>query len=219
MKGRDYMESRAIKIKASRSNKISMKIIPGHFATNHSHINYYIDLTRIKTSQIMATEAAKILAEQYVNTTPVETIVCIDGVEIIGGFLATELTSSGYMSMNSNNDISVVTPEYNSSGQMIFRDNLQPLVWNRQVVLLVASTTTGKTIKRSLECIKYYGGKMQGISAIFSAINDIEGIPIDSIFTKADIPNYTSNDFKNCPECKNHQKIDAIVNSYGYSKL
>ena len=213
------MESRAIKIKASRSNKISMKIIPGHFATNHSHINYYIDLTRIKTSQIMATEAAKILAEQYVNTTPVETIVCIDGVEIIGGFLATELTSSGYMSMNSNNDISVVTPEYNSSGQMIFRDNLQPLVWNRQVVLLVASTTTGKTIKRSLECIKYYGGKMQGISAIFSAINDIEGIPIDSIFTKADIPNYTSNDFKNCPECKNHQKIDAIVNSYGYSKL
>ena len=52
------MESRAIKIKSPKNSKISIKVIPGHFATNHSHINYYIDMTSIKHRHAMAYEAA-----------------------------------------------------------------------------------------------------------------------------------------------------------------
>lgn len=213
------MESRTIKIKAKKNNEIVMKIIPGHFATNHSHINYYIDLTRIKTGQYMAKKAAHTLAKRYVNNTPVETIICLDGCEIIGGFLAAELSDSGLVSMNSNTDISIVTPEFNSNGQMIFRDNIQPLIRDRHIILLVASATTGKTIRRSMECIKYYGGTMHGISAIFSAIDNIDGKEIDAVFSLEDVPDYTTYAFHECVECKEHRKIDAIVNSYGYSRL
>ena len=102
---------------------------------------------------------------------------------------------------------------------MIFRDNIQQMIWQKNILLLVASATTGKTINRSLECIKYYGGNVVGISAIFSAITEMGGVHIDTIFTPEDVPNYQTYSFKDCPDCQQKRKIDAIVNSYGYSKI
>ena len=93
------------------------------------------------------------------------------------------------------------------------------MVWGKRVLLLVASATTGKTINRSLECIKYYGGNVVGIAALFSAITEKQGIRVDAIFTQDDIPNYRTYPFEECPDCREKKKIDAIVNSYGYSKI
>lgn len=212
------MEKRSIQISSRADNRVAINIIPGHFATNHSHINYYIDMTSVKCQMRTAREAGMLMAGEY-HTTPIDTIICMDGCEIIGSFLARELTKTGAVSMNSGNDISLVTPEFNSNGQIIFRDNIQRMIWNKNVLLLIASATTGKTINRSLECIKYYGGKIAGISAIFSAIDEQQGIPVHALFTVEDIPDYHSYSFTECPDCKEHRKIDAIVNSYGYSKI
>ena len=82
------MESRAIKIKSPKNSKISIKVIPGHFATNHSHINYYIDMTSIKHRHAMAYEAAATMPTEYENNTMVKTIVCMDGCEVIAVFFA-----------------------------------------------------------------------------------------------------------------------------------
>lgn len=212
------MEDRAINIKSKKNHNLEIRAIPGHFATNHSHVNYYVDLTAMKYCQRTAKEAGKEMAMKY-NTTSIDSIICMDGCEIIGGFLADELTSNSLRSMNGNQDIFVITPEYNSNGQMIFRDNLQPMVTEKHILLLLASTTTGKSINRSLECIKYYGGEVVGISAIFSAIDQMQNVPIYSIFRAEDIPNYHTYPFKECPDCSNRIKIDAIVNSFGYSKI
>ena len=212
------MEKRSIQIKSRADSRVSITIIPGHFATNHSHINYYIDMTGIKCQMRMAREAGILLSGRYLAT-PIDTIICMDGSEIIGGFLARELTKTAALSINSGKDISIVTPEFNGNGQIIFRDNTQPMIWNRSVLLLVASATTGKTINRCLECIKYYGGKVSGIAAIFSAISEKQEIKIDALFTSDDLPDYHSYNFTDCPDCKEHRKIDAIVNSYGYSKI
>ena len=43
------METRMYKIPAKADREVRLKVIPGHFATNHSHINNYIDLTTLKT--------------------------------------------------------------------------------------------------------------------------------------------------------------------------
>ena len=52
---------------------------------------------------------------------------------------------------------------------------------------------------------------------MFSTIRESNDLPVNAIFTEEDIPNYHS-----MPSwvqmCKNKQKIDAIVNSYGYSE-
>lgn len=212
------MEKRAIRIESRADSRVAINVIPGHFATNHSHINYYIDMTGIKSQLSMARHAGNHLASKYFGT-PIDTIICMDGCEIIGGFLARELTRNGSISINSGNEIFLVTPEFNSNGQIIFRDNIQRMVWNKRVLLLVASATTGKTINRSLECIKYYGGIVSGISAIFSFITEKQGVPVEALFTQEDVPDYCSWTFVDCPECKEHRKIDAIVNSYGYSKI
>ena len=214
------MEKRKQIITAKKSKRVSIEIIPGHFATNHSHINYYIDMTKVKCVQSMATRAAKVLAQKYVNNTQVDAIICMEGCEMIGGFMASELAMNGVGSINAKRDIAVIRPEVNINGQMVFQDNVQPMVWNKNVVLLVASATTGKSINRSVECIKYYGGNIVGISAIFSnSDHSIDDREIDSIFKKEDLPNYCTYAFKDCPDCKKKRKIDAIVSSSGYSKL
>lgn len=212
------MESRAIQVHCVHNREIVLKLIPGHFATSHSHVNYYLDMTGIKHRHKIAKLAAEVMAQHYVNSVPVDTIVCMDGCEVIGTFLAEELSKAGISSMNVGTDINVITPEY-PNGQLLFRDNVQDMMWNRNILLLVASATTGKTINRSFECIRYYGGKIVGTSAIFSAISEIGGVKVNSIFTSGDLPNYCTYPVLDCPYCKSGQKIDAIVNSYGYSRI
>ena len=85
------MEEAAMKVYSQYNNMLSVKIIPGHFATNHSHINYYMDMTTLKTRQSMAMSAAKGIVHEYVTSTIVDTIVCMDGTEVIGAYLAEEL--------------------------------------------------------------------------------------------------------------------------------
>lgn len=214
------MENRIIKVNASMNNKIVLKIIPGHFATNHSHINYYLDMTTMKSRQNEAMQIAKSMKDYYnILDTVIDTIICMDGCEVIGAFLAQELSNAGILSMNLHKTMYIISPEFDANGQMIFRDNLKLAVEGKNVIMLVASATTGKTIRRSLECISYYGGKIQGISAIFSAVEEINGYHIDSIFTEKDVPSYGTYSAVDCPYCKKKIKIEAIVNSFGYSKL
>ena len=212
-------EHQAMKVYSKYNNMVSINVIPGHFATNHSHITHYIDMTTLKSRQSMARAAAKSIASEYMSSTVVDTIVCMDGTEVIGSYLAEELTDSGIMSMNQHKAIYVVTPEFNSVGQMIFRDNLQPMIKGKHILFLLASATTGRTVERSLECVSYYGGIVAGISAIFSANEEIAGQKIHTLFQIEDIPEYKTYPQNACPHCQAGQKIEAIVNSYGYSKL
>ena len=48
-----------------RRGNVALKIARGHFATNHSHINYYIDITDQKVRLSSAKAVAKALASQY----------------------------------------------------------------------------------------------------------------------------------------------------------
>lgn len=213
------METRIQEIRSRGSKDIRMSIIPGHFATSHSHVNYYVDLTGIKNRLKMARAAAEQLAVYYQSNTPVDTILCMEGTETIGAFLAETLARSNQVSMNAGKDIAILTPEINSNGQMIFRDNLQKMVWNKNVLLLIASASTGKTIRRLVECLQYYSGRLIGVAALFSAIGETAGLTVRSVFSQEDIPHYRTLSPTDCEMCRAGQKIDAIINSYGYSKV
>lgn len=214
------IENRIVKYYSRKDPNIALKVIPGHFATNHSHLNNYLDMTTMKTRANEAERIAIAMKDYYnVMGKPIDTIVCLDGCEVIGAFLASELSRAGVLSMNAHKTIYVVTPEFNSNGQMIFRDNLKPEVQGRNVLLLLASATTGKTIRNSIECIQYYGGTLQGISAIFSAVDSINGHRIDALFRAEDIPNYHAYSHHECPMCQNGERVEALVNGYGYSVL
>ena len=86
-------------------------------------------------------------------------------------------------------------------------------------ILTVLSVTTGFTAKRSIEAIEYYGGKVSGVAAIYRAVDEVAGYPVKSVYSVQDLPDYRSYDYHDCPYCKAGKKVDALVNSFGYSSL
>ena len=203
----------------NRRGGVPLRVAQGHFATNHSHINYYVDITFHKTRLSEAKAMAKQLVTRFKTTTMVDTILCLDGTAVIGTCLAEELTDSGFKTLNRHNTIYVLEPEYNANSQMIFRDNVKPLIKGKNVLVLMASLTTGFTAKRSIEAIGYYGGYVAGVAALYSAVNNTGEYPVASVYALEDIPGYASYDYRECPYCKAGQKIDALVNSFGYSGI
>ena len=203
----------------TQRNDTPLRFARGHFATNHSHINYYVDITFHKTRLSEAKAIAKALVPSFDSTTIVDTILCLDGTAVIGTCLANELTKGGFQSINRHQTIYVVEPEYNANSQMIFRDNIKPMIKGKHVLVLMASLTTGFTAKRSIEAIGYYGGYVAGVAAMYSAAREMGGYPVASVFTLEDLPGYASYDSRECPYCKAGVPIDALVNSFGYSAL
>ncbi|MCL1823855.1 MAG: orotate phosphoribosyltransferase [Oscillospiraceae bacterium] len=212
------METRTIEIISSKNENIKIGIIPGHFATNHSHVNYYVDMTSLRKRFKMSMEAAKVFTEDF-SGTPVDTIICLEGTQVIGAFLAQQLSESTLVSVNSGNDINVITPELDSNNQFIFRDNTQGMIWNKNVLLLISSASTGRTIERCIECLTYYSGNLAGVAALFSAIDEMNGIPVKAIYHKGDLPDYESYSPAECAMCRDKRKVDAIINDHGYSKI
>ena len=213
------MEDRMYKVFSPNDSKVAMKVIPGHFVTTHSHITHYVDMTTLRARQNEAEAAARILARKYANNTPVDSIICLNGCEVIGAYLAQELTKSGIMCLNAHQTIYVTSPEQDINGQMIFRDNSKIMVEGKNVLILSTSITTGVTLDKAIDSVEYYGGRVRGIASIFSFISKARGIEVNSVFDAKDLKGYASYDAKDCPMCKAKQKIDAIVNGYGYSKM
>ena len=202
-----------------RHGSAPLRVAHGHFATNHSHINYYVDITYQKTRLSEARDSAQQLVSHFLNNTPVDTILCLDGTAVIGTCLADELTKSGFQTINEHQTIYVLEPEYNANSQIVFRDNNVGMIRGKHVLVLMASVTTGYTAKRSLEAIGYYGGTPAGVAAIYSAVKEVGGLPVRSVYDVNDLPGYASYDYRECPFCKAGKKLDALVNSFGYSAL
>lgn len=206
------------KISCRLNRNLTVTAHSGHFATRHSHNSHYIDITQLKHRHMSARSAAMELAG-LVMLKNVDTIVCLDGSEMVGGFLARHLAKKELLALNSDKNINVITPEYDSNNQLIFRDNLLPMVKDQDVLILISTVNSGKTIRRTLECVEYYGGKVQGITAIFSTATHIGELPIYALFTPDDIPDYKTSAPECCMMCAEGQKITALANSYGLSRL
>ena len=208
-----------IKIPCKSNANVVLDAIPGHFVTPNSHVNYFLDMTNLKYKLNEASATAKALSEQITVTTVVDTIVCIDGCEIIGAFLAEDLTKAGTYSMNSRSTIHIITPEFTNSNQLMFRENFVPMIKDKNVLLLLSSATTGKTILKAAQILGYYGATISGISAVFSAANSVMGIPIKSLFSISDIADYKTYAPEDCTLCKEGVVIDALANGFGYSRI
>ena len=190
------MAMNLVKLPTGKPN-LQLRVSKGHYATSHSHINYYIDVTLTKFRLSEARAAAAELVRAYKSTTIVDTILCLDGTEVIGACMASELTKAGYTNMNAHQTIYVVTPEHTTGSQLLFRENTAPMI----------------------EAIRYYGGDPAGIAAIFASVKECAGYPVASIFDPHDLPDYETYDAHSCPWCRQGKKIDALVNSFGYSSL
>jgi len=200
-----------------RSRAISVSVIRGHFATENSHVNYYINLNEAKDRLRMSKAVASELAARY-DMISVDTILCLDGTKLIGAYIADEISKRRNV-INSGLDISIIQPERSKGGYLIFRENNQDMIENKNVLMLVSSISTGQTVYNALECVQYYGGYPAGVCALFSVVPEIHGQEVNAIFTNEDITDYRSYSPESCEMCAAGQKIDAVVNAFGFSRL
>lgn len=198
---------------------IVMDVHPGHFTTNHFHLSHYLDLDNLKTNASLAKKVAKELALPYLATTLVDTIVCMEGTELIGAYLAEELTEMGTREINSGRDLYVVKPMSNVHRQLTFQSNIQQLISGHRVLLLVASISSGTTLRAALELLNYYGAELVGVSTLFTTRPKDIDREVNHLFTKDDIPGYKMYKIKDCDLCQTGRKLDAIIIQGGYTTL
>lgn len=207
-----------LKIKTSNKN-LFLRVEKGHFASNHLHSNYYIDVAAQKSRLSEAKAVSQKLCEGYkYSTTIVDTILCLDGTEVIGTCLADTLVKNDFININAHQTIYVVTPEMNG-GQLLFRDNIVPMIRDKHVIILAVSVASGSTVQSAIEAVNYYGGQTVGVAALFSTKEEIDGHKINSVFNPSDLEDYFAVPAHDCPLCKKGQKLDALINSHGFSKL
>ena len=206
-------------VSLSRNPSIVMNVYPGHYTTNHFHLSHYLDLDNLKTNVSLAKKVAKELAIPYVASTLVDTIVCMEGTELIGAYLAEELTGKSTTAINWNKDIYVVKPMNNVNRQLTFPSNIQNLISDHRTLLLISSVSSGTTLRSAIECLNYYGADLVGISALFTTEPEGLDYEVDYLFTKDDIPNYKMYKIKDCDLCKSGRKLDAIIIQGGYTNL
>lgn len=197
---------------------VNLRVARGHFATRHSHINYFIDVTRQQSCLRDAEAVARELAQKQLAYTMVDTILCMDGTRVIGTCLAQQLTQ-GARSVNAGKDINILRENLTSNGQLIFRENAHFMLKDKNVLILMASITTGGQVEKGMRCVKYYGGKVAGVAAIYSYLKEIDGVGITSLFDTTHLPGYASYSPEECPLCKKGQEVDAVVDKFGYSSL
>lgn len=206
-----------VTVSAKGNRQIKLNIYPGHYATSHAHVDNYFSMTDVRTNCSMAEKAAAELAD-YFRYTRVDTVISLEYTQVIGAFLARSLSEGG-RDVNSGTEIHVVTPQINSSNQLTFPSDMQPYVTDKNVLLLLSTVSTGRSLARAAECIRYYGGKLAGIAAIFSAIEESGGFPVRSIFKRDDLSSYNSYRSDECPLCRSGRKIDGFVTTGGYTEI
>ena len=210
------MNEDIITIPLERNPSISVNMIPGHYATSHSHRTHYLAVNHLKTSALLAREVARELAAPYLSNANVETIVCMEETEVIGAYLAEVLLKPGLSVKNVGRDIKVVTPILNINKKLTFQTDTMELINNRNIILLLSSVTGGSTLRAALEALNYYRGRVLGISALFNAYPEGQEQKINSLFTGENLPGYELYKPADCPLCKAGQKIDAIIVRDGY---
>lgn len=205
---------------STKRKNLFLSVAVGHFAGSNSHSNYFIDVVSQKSCLSEARAVAKELcSDYYYDIIPVDTVVCLDGTEVIGACLADRLSKAEISNVNSQKSIYVVTPETTSSGQFLFRDNIAPMIKGKNVIVLAVSVASGKTVENGIDAVRYYGGTVAGVAAIFSTDTECRNVAVNSVFDPKDLPNYQIYPAHDCPMCKAGQKVDALINSHGYSKL
>ena len=200
------MEPRFYKIPVCVGD-VSLNVAKGHFATRNSHTNYFVDVTSQQSCIRDAEAAAQQLAQRLTQHLMVDTC------------LAQKLTQGGFRSINAGREIYVLREHLGTNGKLIFRDNARPMLEGKNILLLLASVTTGGTVRKGIECIEYYKGSVVGIAAIYSHLKEIDGVAITSLFDTNDLPGYASYLPEECPMCRDKQELDAVVDKFGYSAL
>ncbi|MCL2406333.1 MAG: hypothetical protein FWC95_00235 [Defluviitaleaceae bacterium] len=206
-------------ISLEKNPLISIRVTRGHFTTNMSHYNHYLDMGQLKFNALIAKDVAREFAIPYVNTTLIDTIFCMERTEVIGAFLAQELMTDGICVVNSEQRIYVLTPVTGADNKLLLPDNRVDKLSGKNVLLLMASITSGVMVETALDCINYYGGNLVGVSTILMTKPRENLDNVNALFTPDNFEGFASYRADDCEMCRRGEKLDGLIYSEGYRRL
>ena len=201
----------------TKGKNLFLRVTKGHFMKTNGHMNYYIDVTMQKARLSEARAVAEELVSYYNTNTVIDTILCLDEMQVVATCMAERLTSAGFMNLNAHQTIYILTPEKVSAGRFIFREEAAAMIAGKNVLILTSSVATGRTTAVAMDAIKYYGGTVAGLASIYSAVDECGGVPVRSVFDAKDLEGYYCVPAHECPLCKEGHMVDGVVTSYGFS--
>jgi orotate phosphoribosyltransferase len=201
----------------TKGKNLFLRVTKGHFMKTNGHMNYYIDVMLQKTRLSEAKAVAEELISYYKSNTVIDTILCLDEMQVIATCMAEQLTASGFMNLNAHQTIYILTPEKVSEGRFIFREGTAAMIKGKNVLILTSSVATGRTTSVAMDAVKYYGGAVAGLASIYSAVDECNGVPVHSVFDANDLEGYFCLPAHECPLCKEGLMVDGVVTSYGFS--
>ena len=201
----------------TKGKNLFLRVTRGHFMKTNGHMNYYIDVTMQKSRLSEARAVAEELVSYYNSSAVIDTILCLDEMQVIATCMADLLTKSGYMNLNAHQTIYILTPEKVSAGKFIFREGSADMIRGKNVLILTSSVATGRTTSVAMDAVKYYGGTVAGLASIYSAVEECGGVPVRSVFDTRDLDGYYCVPAHECPLCKEGMMVDGVVNSYGFA--
>ena len=201
----------------TKGKNLFLRVTKGHFMKTNGHMNYYIDVTMQKSRLSEARAVAEELVSYYNSSAVIDTILCLDEMQVVATCMADLLTKSGYMNLNAHQTIYILTPEKVSAGKFIFREGSASMINGKNVLILTSSVATGRTTSVAMEAVKYYGGNVAGLASIYSAVEECGGVPVRSVFDTRDLDGYYCVPAHECPLCKEGEMVDGVVNSYGFA--
>ena len=202
----------------TKGKNLFLRVTKGHFMKTNGHMNYYIDVTMQKTRLSEARAVAEELVSYYNNSAVIDTILCLDEMQVIATCMAERLTGAGFMNLNAHQTIYILTPEKVAAGRFIFREECTSMISGKNVLVLTSSVATGRTTSVAMDAVRYYGGNVVGLASIYSAVSECNGVPVHSAFDANDLDGYYCVAPHECPLCKEGRNIDGVVNSYGFSR-
>ena len=201
----------------TKGKNLFLRVTRGHFMKTNGHMNYYIDVTMQKSRLSEARAVAEELVSYYNSSAVIDTILCLDEMQVVATCMADLLTKSGYMNLNAHQTIYILTPEKVSAGKFIFREGSASMINGKNVLILTSSVATGRTTSVAMEAVQYYGGNVAGLASIYSAVEECGGVPVRSVFDTRDLDGYYCVPAHECPLCKEGEMVDGVVNSYGFA--
>lgn len=60
---------------------------------------------------------------------------------------------------------------------------------------------------------------MESVASVFGTVDKVDDMPVVTVFSEEDLPNYKAYAVQDCPFCKQGQRLEAMVNGFGYSKF
>ncbi|MFH2062369.1 MAG: phosphoribosyltransferase family protein [Candidatus Beckwithbacteria bacterium] len=188
--------------------KVGAVITNDHFVyTSGKHGEAYINKDALYPHTVETSEVCKLMAEMYKD----EEIDVVVG-PALGGIILSQWVAYHLSLIKGREVLGVYTVKDEAGNQVFDRRGYDRLVKGKKVLVVEDLTTTGGSVKKTVDSVKVAGGEVIGVCVMVNrdpekVTSEVVGAP----FRAAGVIRAQAFDEKDCPFCKENRPINLEI--------